>query len=142
MLGVLGADRLSDPFDAFWPIALLAGAGVGYVVLRWFAKRDHLYAWYLMKDYAFSSSLRGAYPAEQETRMAEFADRIAAVLETDVDEVLVVGHSSGAYLAVSILADLIREGRVPGHWAGLIIDDTRACGPDGQLPARGHTAAC
>jgi len=30
-----------------------------------------------------------------------------------VDEVLVVGHSSGAHLAVSILADLIRENRVP-----------------------------
>ena len=27
-----------------------------------------------------------------------------------MDEVLVVGHSSGAHLAVSILADLIREG--------------------------------
>jgi hypothetical protein len=32
----------------------------------------------------------------------------------DVDEVLVVGHSSGAHLAVSVLADLIRAGRVPG----------------------------
>jgi ABC-type transporter Mla maintaining outer membrane lipid asymmetry permease subunit MlaE len=27
-----------------------------------------------------------------------------------VDEVLVVGHSSGAYLAVSVLADLVRRG--------------------------------
>lgn len=31
----------------------------------------------------------------------------------DVEEVLIVGHSSGAHLAVSILADLIRAGRVP-----------------------------
>jgi hypothetical protein len=30
-----------------------------------------------------------------------------------VQEVLIVGHSSGAYLAVSVLADLIRSGRVP-----------------------------
>ena len=45
--------------------------------------------------------------------MAHFGDAIAAALTTDVDEVLVVGHSSGAHLAVSILADLIRAGRVP-----------------------------
>ena len=31
-------------------------------------------------------------------------------LAARLDEVLVVGHSSGAHLAVSILADLIREG--------------------------------
>ncbi|MEM7521704.1 MAG: hypothetical protein AAF307_11775, partial [Pseudomonadota bacterium] len=42
-----------------------------------------------------------------------FSDQIAAALAEDVDEVLVVGHSSGAHLAVSTLADLIRQGRVP-----------------------------
>ena len=40
--------------------------------------------------------------------MAEFRTLIAAALTQDLDEVLVVGHSSGAHLAVSILADLIR----------------------------------
>ena len=45
--------------------------------------------------------------------MADFGDRIAEALADDVDEVLVVGHSSGAHLAVSILADLICDGRVP-----------------------------
>jgi hypothetical protein len=66
-----------------------------------------------MHDYAFSARHRGAYPPEQEARMGEFAERIAAALAEEVDEVLVVGHSSGAYLAVSVLADLIRAGRVP-----------------------------
>lgn len=48
--------------------------------------------------------------------MAEFRAVIAkALTETDVDEVLVVGHSSGAHLAVSILADLIRAGEVPAN---------------------------
>ncbi|HEV8034206.1 MAG TPA: hypothetical protein VGP75_05205, partial [Yoonia sp.] len=46
-------------------------------------------------------------------RMKEFETLIAAALAEDVDEVLVVGHSSGAHLAVSILADLLRSGRVP-----------------------------
>ncbi|GAB5445942.1 hypothetical protein [Gymnodinialimonas sp.] len=95
-----------------WAGALVGGV-LGVVFLRWCARQDHLYAWYLMKDYAFSSGLRGAYPPEQEARMAKFADRIAEVLQGDADEVLVVGHSSGAYIAVSVLADLIRAGRVP-----------------------------
>jgi len=92
---------------------LVAFGIAGWLVLRWFQRRDHLYAWYLMKDYAFSSRLHGAYPPEQEARMADFADRIATALTGDVDEVLIVGHSSGAYIAVSVLADLIRSGRVP-----------------------------
>lgn len=48
--------------------------------------------------------------------MAEFRTVIAkALTETDVEEVLVVGHSSGAHLAVSILSDLIRAGEVPAN---------------------------
>ncbi|MGP1356223.1 hypothetical protein [Roseicyclus sp.] len=92
---------------------LLAGCAGGILLLRWFRRRDHFLAWYLMHDYAFSARHRGAYPPEQEARMAEFADRIAAALRSDVDEVLVVGHSSGAYIAVSLLADLLRGARVP-----------------------------
>ena len=45
--------------------------------------------------------------------MAEFAETIAGALASDTDEVLIVGHSSGAYIAISVLADLIRAGRVP-----------------------------
>lgn len=123
-LGVFGvADAVGDwliamiglatPFPVFTPFAVLAGLAVGAVFLRWCSKRDHLLAWYLMKDYAFSSSLKGAYPPEQEARMATFVDRLADILQTDVDEVLVVGHSSGAYIAVSVLADLMRAGRMP-----------------------------
>jgi hypothetical protein len=82
--------------------------------LEWFRKRDgKFFAYYLMHDYAYSARHRGANPPKLEARMAEFTDEIAAALATDVDEVLVVGHSSGAHLAVSILADLIRAGRMP-----------------------------
>jgi hypothetical protein len=37
-----------------------------------------------------------------------------------VDEVLVVGHSSGVHLGVSVLADLIREGRPSGAALGFL----------------------
>lgn len=102
-------------------IALLAsltgwalGLGAAALLLRWFRRQDgRFFAYYLMHDYAFTAQARGENPPELEARMAAFADRIAKALDDNVDEVLVVGHSSGAHLAVSILADLIRDGRVP-----------------------------
>ena len=77
------------------------------------AKDNKLFAYYLMHDYAYSAQSKGANPPELEARMAEFADAIAEALTERSDEVLVVGHSSGAHLGVSILSDLIRDGRVP-----------------------------
>ncbi|WP_305968223.1 MULTISPECIES: hypothetical protein [unclassified Mameliella] len=95
---------------------LVAWIGTAWGLLRWFKAKDgKLFAYYLMHDYAFSARFRGANPPELEARMGEFATIIAAALRDDVDEVLVVGHSSGAHLAVSILADLIRDGRVPAN---------------------------
>ncbi|MCI2398544.1 hypothetical protein [Aliiroseovarius subalbicans] len=103
-------------------LAPLLGAVSGLVVflvtlvglMRWFRKIDNrLYVYYLMHDYSYSAASRGANPPELETRMASFADAIADALTSDVDEVLIVGHSSGAHLGVSILADLVRAGRVP-----------------------------
>ena len=84
------------------------------LLLNWFRKKDNkFFAYYLMHDYAYSAQSKGANPPELEARMAEFADRISDALQGDTDEVLVIGHSSGAHLAVSILADMIRDGRVP-----------------------------
>ena len=94
-------------------LAAVAGLVAAAAFLRWCRRRDHVLAWYLMHDYAFSAQHGGAYPPAQEVRMALFADQIADALATEVDEVLIVGHSSGAYIAVSILADLLRDGRVP-----------------------------
>ncbi len=105
---------------ALGALALMAKALAGalaaalfVVVLRWFRERDNkLFAYYLMHDYAYGAQFNGANPPELEARLAQFADRIAAAMGHDVDEVLVVGHSSGAHLAVSVLADLIRAGRI------------------------------
>ncbi|MDR9393927.1 MAG: hypothetical protein RI571_06320 [Roseovarius sp.] len=96
------------------PALFWAGFAVVPVVLDWFRRQDNrFFAYYLMHDYAYSAQHRGANPAELEARMADFADDIAAAMAQDCDEVLIVGHSSGAHLGVSILADLIRQDRVP-----------------------------
>lgn len=93
--------------------ALGIGLGVlfGGLVLRWFRDQDgKFFAYYLMHDFAFSASEQGAYPPALEKRLALFRSRIAKALAEEVQEVLVVGHSSGAYLAVSVLSDLLAEG--------------------------------
>ena len=90
------------------------GLALAYATLRAFRAQDHrLYAYYLMHDYAYSAQSLGANPPELEARMAQFRTSIAQALTQDLHEVLVVGHSSGAHLAVSILADLLRTGLPP-----------------------------
>lgn len=120
-----GAEGLGAPAWLGWAMVLPGGI-VAWLILTWFKRRDPWLGWYLMHDYAFSAGHGGAYPPAQEARMRDFADRIAEALTDDLDEVLVVGHSSGAYMAVSLLADLIRSGRVPKD------------GPDLALLTLGH----
>ncbi|WP_306150994.1 hypothetical protein [Roseovarius sp. MMSF_3281] len=97
---------------AYW-LGLLPTA---WGLLHWFKAKDNkLFAYYLMHDYAYSARHKGANPPELEARMADFTDEIAEALTENLDEVLVVGHSSGAHLGVSILSDLIRQNRVPAN---------------------------
>ncbi|MDG2341187.1 MAG: hypothetical protein P8L32_08330, partial [Paracoccaceae bacterium] len=85
-------------FAAIWP------------VLEWFRRKDNkIFAYYLMHDYAYSSQFRGANPVELDHRLQEFRKIVEAALSDNVDEVLVVGHSSGAHLAVHVLTDILRD---------------------------------
>ncbi len=94
----------------------IAGLATVPLVLRWFKAKDHrVFAYYLMHDYAYSAQSNGANPPALEARMASFASTIRDALDSDCDEVLVVGHSSGAHLGVSILSDLLRQGAPQGH---------------------------
>lgn len=96
-----------------WWAAFLAGTTI---MLRVFKSwDDKVFAHYLVHDYAFTASRKGAYPPVLEDRMTVFRERIAEALRSDADEVLVIGHSSGAQLAVSLLAGLVRADRVPAN---------------------------
>ena len=105
------------PWGLGWVLAL----GAGWAVLEGFRRIDHrLFVYYLMHDYAFTTVEGGAYPALLEARLAVFQARVRAALGSGVDEVLVVGHSSGVHLGVSVLADLIREGAPEGPALGFL----------------------
>ena len=95
-------------------LGLLAATAMVWAALDLFRRWDNkVFAYYLMHDYAYSAQAQGANPPALEARMAIFREAIAEALSQPCDEVLVVGHSSGAHLAVSILSDLLREGLPP-----------------------------
>jgi hypothetical protein len=111
----LAGDRL--PSGLNWVVAALAAYGV----LEAFRRMDRrLFVYYLLHDYAFTGIGGGAYPAGLEERLARFRGRLRAALASGVDEVLLVGHSSGVHLAVSVLADLLREGAGKGPALGFL----------------------
>ncbi len=123
-IGALAAAAgLSPPAALTTGLALAAALAGAAGLLWWFWKHDgRFYAHYLMHDYAHTCSEAGRTPADLERRIDDFADRIGRALAApDVDEVLVVGHSSGAHLAIAAIARLLRQGRVPEGGARLAL---------------------
>lgn len=117
-----GVVAITDGFLGQMAAVVGTGAAVGAFVflMRWFKAKDaKFFAYYLMHDYAYGAATRGANTPQMEGRIVQFSDAIAEALASDVDEVLVVGHSSGAHLGVSVLADLVRAGRVPADGPAL-----------------------
>ncbi|MCE6969137.1 hypothetical protein [Cereibacter sphaeroides] len=93
------------------PLGWLAGGALAVALLRWFRRRDAVFlAHDLMHDFGHSAQSWGATPPRLQERMARFRAAISEAMRDEVDEILVIGHSSGARLAVSIMADLIRGG--------------------------------
>ena len=77
-----------------------------------------------MHDYAHTAQGRGTYDPALQQRMDEFrADIERALSDPKWDEVLVVGHSSGAHLGISVLAQIIRSHRGNGRLSFLSLGD-------------------
>ncbi|MGB7316594.1 MAG: hypothetical protein WBC85_01365 [Planktotalea sp.] len=116
LLAWLAAYGIASGVQMFVPglvgklIGWTLGGVLAYGILDFFRRKDNkFFAYYLMHDYAYSARTRGANPPELEARMEEFVARISEALEAEIDEVLVIGHSSGAHIGVSVLADLLRS---------------------------------
>lgn len=89
---------------------LALGVAFFYMMLVLFRRWDkHFFAYYLLHDFAFWAQDGGAMPEVLECRVDKFCDRICEALDSDVDEVLIVGHSSGAHLAVVLTAEVLRR---------------------------------
>jgi hypothetical protein len=98
--------HLGTPF----PLALVAGLGLTLAVLLLFRRIDgRVYAYYLAQDYIFSASHRGALPPPLRERLQAQAELVKEALASGTDEVLIVGHSTGAQLAVDLSARVLAD---------------------------------
>lgn len=90
--------------------AIPAGvAGFALVMAATRRLEGRLFAYYLVCDFAQVVARMGAWSPALSSRIDAFAARIGAALDSGVDEVLVVGHSSGAQIGVSALARALRD---------------------------------
>lgn len=86
--------------------AALAGATVGFAafVLAIRETEEHTYLLYLCDDIVSTCQFAHRRRPDWEARLDLFAGYVAdAVRTSDVDEVVVVGHSSGSFLAVDVV---------------------------------------
>jgi hypothetical protein len=90
-------------------------------VLEGFRRVDgKFFVHYLLLDFAFTAKHKGRNPPALESRLDQFAAQISAALaDPALDEVLVVGHSSGVHLGVSALARVVHGSVPPGKLAFL-----------------------
>jgi len=109
LLGGLAGWAAWEALDNPW--AGLAAAGVAAAAVVWvgLALEARYSMYWMMRSYAFTAhQARGCTP-DLEARLDQQARRLAQRLaEAQDDEVLVVGHSSGANMAVSIVARALR----------------------------------
>ena len=96
-------------FSSFW-LSVLFASVIFIAILRGFKALDRIFcAYYMMQEFAFSAQLRVAYPVPLQQRINAFSARIEKAHKENLDEILVVGHSSGAHIAISALAQIERS---------------------------------
>ena len=91
-----------------WPLALALGAAVAVALLLGalqLVKRAGGFVFHLMDDGRSQRRYARREDAALHARVDRFADRIREVVAAgEADEILVVGHSSGSFLAIDALA--------------------------------------
>lgn len=99
----------------------LGGAALAHVARR--AEGRVQMAWLMRSASVILRQARGELPA-LEQRLDRFADRLRELLgQAGLDEVLVVGHSSGAMLAASVVARALPDGPAPARLALLTLGE-------------------
>jgi hypothetical protein len=93
---------LGAPLFAAKLVGAITGIG-GFASILWLTERQ-TYLLYLCDDSASTFQFVNRRRPDWEDRMETFAGYVVdAVRESDADEVVIVGHSSGSFLAVDVL---------------------------------------
>ena len=96
---------LPIPMPSPWPSLVLAGLGGGaaLAVATWLERRVSVF--WLLRSYGFMFEYCANGAPEFDQRIEAFANQFLAYVQSaDDDEIILVGHSSGANIAVSVLA--------------------------------------
>ena len=105
-VGFLVADLLVDGLGLSKPAAGPIGAGIGLAAFAGALKltEPQTYLLYLCDDAVSTHHFARRQRPDWEQRMDLFAHYVVeAVRDSDADEVVIVGHSSGSFLAVDVL---------------------------------------
>lgn len=102
------------------PVGWLAGsAGALLTMLATRYLEEQMMVYFMVNDLGYTAVRGGAYPDPVDERLDDFAEVIAgAMASPEYDEVLVVGHSSGAQLAVTAIARAVEQ--TPGKAVSLL----------------------
>jgi pimeloyl-ACP methyl ester carboxylesterase len=103
-----GLDALGAP----WPLLTwLAGSAV-FIALLWGALRyfeNQTYVLYLLRDTIWTIQFAHRQRPEWDQRIDRFAQYLADVARvSDAEEIVIVGHSSGSFLAAEMLARALK----------------------------------
>lgn len=94
-------------------LSISLGAICAGLLWRWLARLDKkLYASYLAVFYNFLTREWGALPKALDARISEFEDIVKDALQSDADEVLIIGHSFGVVLAIHVAARVLKRGQI------------------------------
>ncbi|MEM7508965.1 MAG: hypothetical protein AAF415_19745 [Pseudomonadota bacterium] len=105
-LAGLAGGMLAGAFGApGWAMLATGGLAGLLIMLGTRYLEEQMMVYFMVNDLGYTAVAGGEYPAPVSQRLDRFAEVIAAAMrDPDYDEVLVVGHSSGAQLAVTALA--------------------------------------
>jgi hypothetical protein len=86
-----------------WVRGLAGAAGTGVVLALLLPRFNGWYVWHLLRDWLFNWEHGSGRRDDYSARVDRFAERLCVVVAgTEADEVLVVGHSSGATTAMEV----------------------------------------
>jgi hypothetical protein len=110
VFGVLAgivANEVSNNLIVATAIFLLTLIGSMGLLIR---NENRFYVFYLLGDFLFSCTAITTTQATLQDRLDSFATHIANILResNEDEEILIVGHSSGALLAIQVAASIIR----------------------------------
>jgi hypothetical protein len=111
LLGALAAAGVTAllPAGAAWPGTILGAAiGLGALAAGLRLTESQTYLLYLFDDGVSTDEFARRQRPDWEARLARFAERLVAIAQAGAaDEILVVGHSSGSFMAVDVIAQAL-----------------------------------